>query len=171
MWIRTWAFKLPLCENCTPQVSHLCGLSPVWIRTWDFKLHLSDNCAPQISHLYGFSHVWIRICVFSLWFHKKCFPQMSHLSRVSMVPVFTFTDILKILLLLTCFYSAHLCSNPHCIKHFVAIAGALVCDCIILCEMCKPHASHLKFLISINESIKMQVLKHFVSNSFNIRHF
>ncbi|KAK2183561.1 hypothetical protein NP493_306g01000 [Ridgeia piscesae] len=37
VWIRTCFFKLPLSENCAPQVSHLYGLSPVWIRTCSFK--------------------------------------------------------------------------------------------------------------------------------------
>ena len=33
MWMRTCVFKLPLCENCAPRVSHLNGYSLVWICT------------------------------------------------------------------------------------------------------------------------------------------
>ena len=40
VWVLTWFFKLPLSENCAPQVSHLYGLCPVWIQIWFFKLPL-----------------------------------------------------------------------------------------------------------------------------------
>ena len=55
VWIRTWDFKVPLCENCAPQVSHLYGLSPVWIRTWDLIVHHRYHIC-MVHLLYGYGH-------------------------------------------------------------------------------------------------------------------
>ena len=83
MRIWTCFFKVPLSENCAPQVyrvSHQCGyghvslnyillrivttgitfFSPVWLRTCVFKLHLNENCESQVSHFSpqcGYGHV------------------------------------------------------------------------------------------------------------------
>ena len=32
---------------------HICRVLPVWIQTCFLKLPLTENCAPQVSHLYG----------------------------------------------------------------------------------------------------------------------
>ena len=85
MWTRTCVFKLPLCENCAPQVSHLNGFSVVWIRTWFFKLPLSENCAPQELHLYGLCTVWIQTWFFKLPLCENCASQVSYLHGFSPV--------------------------------------------------------------------------------------
>ena len=171
MWIRTCVFKLPLCENCAPQESHLYGLCTVWIQTWFFKLpfvrivhHRYHIC--MVSHQCGCGHAAIRL--------DKRVPKVPHLNCFTIVQVFTFPAILNILPQVTCFHSQRflplrgstlVSSALYCIKRYVTTKSALVHDWIIRSETCKAQAPLLKSFTNVSVklvSVKMQALTHHV---------
>ena len=111
-------------------------------------------------HQFGCEHVaLIHYCV------KKRIPQVSHLNSFSTVQVFTFTVILKIPVSFhhtIRFVPQRGCtfvsSKFFCVQRCVTTETAALHDSIILSDMCKPPASHLKFLSNI--SVKTQSLRH-----------
>ena len=105
VWIWTWFFKLPLFENCAPQESHLYGLCTVWIQTWFFKLPLCENCASQVSHLHGFSPVWMRSCCNKTRLRKKTCTKSATFELFHNSPSVYIPSILNILPQVTCFHS------------------------------------------------------------------
>ena len=141
---------------------HICMVCPpVWIRTWDFKLPLCENCAPQVSHLYGFSPVWMQTCSINALLRKRCLPQVSHFNSFSTVQVFAFTAILNIPVSnhhTFRFVPQRGCtfvsSKFFCVQCCVTTETATLHDSIILSDMCKPPASYLTFLSNV--SVKTQ---------------
>ncbi|KAK2154642.1 hypothetical protein NP493_2157g00002 [Ridgeia piscesae] len=111
----------------------------------------------------------MRSCCNKTRLRKKRVPQVPHLNRFTIVQVFTFTAILNILPLRTCFHSQRflplrgstlVTSTLYCIKRYVTTKSALVHDWIILSETCKAQVTLLKFVTDI--SVKVQAFTHHV---------
>ena len=158
VWIRTCIFKLPLCENFAPHISHMYGLSPVWIRTCIFKLPLCENCAPQVSHLYGLSPVWIRIWTFNWLLCENCAPHVSHLYGLSPVWIRIW------------FFKRPLCENcAQQVSHLYGLSPVWTRICVLkqpLCENCAPQVSHLKRFSVVRVFTFTAILKTPAANLF-----
>ncbi|KAK2156188.1 hypothetical protein NP493_1993g00004 [Ridgeia piscesae] len=111
----------------------------------------------------------MRSCCNKTRLRKKCVPQVPHFNRFTIVQVFTFTAILNILPLRTCFHSQRflplrgstlVSSTLYSIKRYVTTKRALVHDWIIPSETCKAQVPLLKLVTNV--SVKMQALTHHV---------